>query len=500
MMITRPDMVPADGTFLQGISRSASGCTRGLQRLLSGSLVMMAFASTAVQADDLLQVYRQAQSQDAVFETARRQAQAAVEKIPQARSGLLPMVSLNFNTSRQSGDASFAGATYADRTVRGSGTTLQFSQSLYRRAAWIGLDQAGAQVRQAMALYEQARQELILRVSQRYFDVLLAQESASVASLQLTAVSQQLELARRNFEVGMSTVTDVHEAKARFDLSRAQRIVAFNDLELRRYELERVLGTAPGELALLRPDAAFDSQQDRERSMLLEVWVRDAKRDYPLVRAQEAAREVAEKEVARAEAGHFPTIDLTASYGKTFNSGSMSSPADIAVQNHVGQVALQLSVPVFSGGATTSKMREAVANLEKASAELDDARRQAVLLARQAYAAVESGQAQMEALQSAVQSSKSAVDANKVGYLTGTRINIDVLNAEQQLYAAQRDLAKSRIDTLMGRLRLKAAAGVLDESDVHMLNNLLKVQEGSPASAAWSASPAIDASLSCPGA
>lgn len=449
---------------------------RGLARtafVVSGVLAG-AGAAFSARAADLLEVYRSALSQDAVFEAARFQAQAAIEKIPQARAALLPSLGLNINASRQQGNASFAGAPFEDRRVRSSGTALQLSQPLYRRVSWIALEQAGMQVRQAMAVHDQARQELILRVCQRYFDVLVAQESLAVAGFQIRAVGLQFELARRNFEVGMSTVTDVHEAQARFDLSRAQRIGAVNELELRRAELERLLGAPPPTLSTWREDAALSDIGTGFDATLLETWVADARSASPVVRAQEAARDMAEQDIARQEAGHWPTLDLTASYGKTSTSGSMNSPADIGVQNHAAQVGIQLSVPVFSGGGVGSKAREALAQLGKARADLDDARRQAAALARQAYAGVANGQAQSEALASAVRSSKSAVDANKIGYKTGTRINIDVLNAEQQLYAAQRDLAKSRAETLMNRLRLKAAAGVLEESDVHALNQLLQ--------------------------
>lgn len=445
------------------------GCYRAVALALMCGVALTITAPLA-HSEDLLTLYRKAQSGDAVFEAARYQAEAAAEKLPQARAGLLPTLSLNSNGNQQKGDASFSGAPYLDRDVGSTGTTLQLNQPIFRWGAWLAYAQADAQVRQAMAQYAQAEQDLILRVSQRYFDVLVAQESVSVAQFQLKAVAQQLELARRNFEVGMATVTDVHEAKSRFDLSRAQRIGAINELQNKRADLERVLGEAPGTLAGLRRDAQVPGPQPAE----LDTWIANAKTQYPLVRIQEAAEEVAEKEIARNKAAHLPTLDLTASYGKTYTSGSITSPADIAVRNRVSQIGLQLSVPLYGGGGISSRVREAVANLGKARADLDDARRQAAALARQAYAGIANGQAQIEALVSAVESSKSSVEANKIGYKIGTRINIDVLNAEQQLYAAQRDLAKSRAETLMSGLRLKASTGALDITDVEALNGLLE--------------------------
>lgn len=449
-------------------------CLKGHTSKLSLSSLMVCAAMASVvpdvQADDLLAVYRKAQGRDAVFEAARFAAQAAREKLPQARAGLLPTLSLNGNNGHQEGEVSFTDAPYIDREVRSSGTTLQLSLPLYRRANWIAYEQADAQVRQSMAQFEQAGQDLILRVSQSYLDVLVARESVTVAAFQLKAVERQLELAKRNFEVGTATVTDVHEAKSRFDLSRAQLVNAENDLEGKNAELEKIVGDVPGKLAGLRKDVDLPGI---ERGGL-ETWLSQARNQYPLVRVQQAAQEIAEQEIARNEAAHFPTLDLTASYGKSFASGSVSSPADVSTRNRVRQVGVQLSIPLYSGGGINSRVREAIANLGKATAELDGARRQAAALARQAYAGVSNGQAQTQALTSAVESSKSAVDANKIGYKIGTRINIDVLNAEQQLYTAQRDLAKSRADILMNGLRLKAATGSLQEADVQALNRLLE--------------------------
>lgn len=439
---------------------------------LAVSVAVAAFiAGTGpAQAEDLLDIYRKAQHRDAVFEAARHAMEAAAEKVPQARAALLPTLSLNGNNGRQKGDASFSSAPYVDRQVRSSGASLQLSQPIFRFGSWIAYEQADAQVRQSAAQFAQVEQELILRVAQAYFDVLVAQESVTVAVSQLNAVEQQLGLAKRNYEVGMATVTDVHEAKSRFDLARAQRISAVNEHDSRQAELERILGEAPGPLAFLRKDAVLPHPQPADMS----AWLSGARDAHPLVRIQQAAQEVAEKEVEKSRAGHLPTLDLTASYGSNFSSGSMTSPADIATRSRSAQVGLQLSIPVFSGGGTNSRVREAASNLSKAGAELEAARRQAVALARQAFAGVTNGHAQIEALASAVESSKSSVDANKIGYKIGTRINIDVLNAEQQFFAAQRDLVKARTETLMQGLRLKAATGSLAEADVEALNRLLE--------------------------
>lgn len=439
------------------------------------SLALSACTYTPVHADDLMDVYRKAQARDTVLEAARYAAAAAQEKLPQAMAGLIPVVSISSNTNRQAGATSFSAAPYVERQARNVSTTLQLTQPIFRAANWLAYEQADAQVRHAMAQFFQAQQELILRVSQSYFDVLVAKESVTVSSFQTKAVEQQLDLAKRNFEVGTATITDVYEAKSRFDLSRAQRISAVNDLEAKTAEMGRILGESPSSLLVLRENIDLPAPDPAQ----LEVWLGNAKNRHPLVRIQEAARDVAEKEISKNSAAHLPTLDFIASSGSSFASGSISSPADIATRSRMQQLGLQLSVPLYSGGGMNSKVREAVASLGKAEAELDGARRQAVALARQAYAGIANGQAQTDALISAVASSKSSVSANKIGYKIGTRINIDVLNAEQQLYAAQRDLAKSRVDTLMSSLRLKATTGSLEEADLQALNALLEPVDAS---------------------
>ncbi len=443
-----------------------------LQETRAVALLMAVFSSclTPVQADDLLGIYRKAQQRDSVFEAARHAMDAASEKLPQARATLLPTLNLNGNNGRQRGEASFSNAPYVERQVRSSGTTLQLNQPIFRWGSWIAYEQADVQVRQSLAQYAQAEQELILRVVQAYFELLVAQESVTVAAAQLSAVEQQLVLAKRNFEVGMGTVTDVHEAKSRFDLSRAQRVSAANDRDIRQTELERMLGEPPGKLASLRKDVVLPRPEPAEAA----PWLANARDSHPQVRILQFAVEIAEKEISKLRAVHLPTLDLTASHGSSFVSGSLTSPADISTRSRSTQVGLQLSVPLFSGGGASSRVREAASNFHKVNAELESARRQAVASARQAFAGVTNGQAQVEALASAVESSKNSVDANKIGYKIGTRINIDVLNAEQQYFSAQRDLVRARTEMLLQGLRLKASAGSLAETDVEVLNHLLE--------------------------
>lgn len=443
---------------------------RLLKVIFQGSLLLTGLLAPAlVRADNLLSLYHAALSQDPVYLAARHTLQAAEQKLPQARADLLPVVSLGADLSHQHGRATFNDAPDEDRRVRSNNWSLRLTQPLFRPASWSMLSQAEAQYRQAEAQFRLASQDLILRVAQAYFDVLLAQESVTVASAQLGAVSEQLTLAKRNFQVGTATITDIHEARSRLDLARSQLIGASNDLTVKRAELERIVGPTAPELPMLSNEARLPWPYPNN----VDEWVTLAQTNNPLVAIQDGNKDVYAHQLARSRAGHAPTVDINASYGSTYASGSMTSPADIPTRSRAGQISLQLAVPIWSGGAVASRIEEAQANLDKAMADREAGRRQAITQSRQAFSGITAGHAQVEALSSAVLSSQEAVKANQIGYRIGTRINIDVLNAEQQLYAARRDLARARMETLMHGLRLKAATGSLAEQDVIGVNALL---------------------------
>lgn len=427
-------------------------------------------ASFSAPGADLVEVYRQAQARDPVYRGAVYALQAARERVPQARAALLPAVNLVGSANRQIGRASFDEAPSVQRDVHTRSWNLQLSQPLWRATASAALDQAGQQEVLAEAQFRLAEQDLILRTAQAYLDILVAQEAEHVAHLQIGAMEQQRVLARRTFEGGTGTVTDVHEAQSRLDLSRAQAVVAGNELQNKLAELTRILGISHARLAGLRADSSLP----RIEPPGLQPWLDSAREQSIPVRIAQATLDVADREIAKSQAAHSPTLDLTASYGSNFTSGNMSSPADISVRSRATQVGMSLTIPLYAGGGVQSRVREAVALKGKAAEDLEAARRQAMTQARQAFAGVVNGAAQAQALASAITSSKSSLDANKVGYLVGTRINMDVLNAEQQLFAAQRDWHKARAETLLQGLRLKAANATLGEADLGLINDMLE--------------------------
>jgi len=435
-------------------------------------VALMSVLPLSAAADTLLDVYRKAQKHDATYRGAVNTLRAARERVPQVRAGLLPVVSLVSATSRQSGQASFSEASYVERSVLNRSWSLQLTQPLWRAASWAAMNQAEQQELLAEAQFRQAEQELILRTAQAYLDVLVAQEAQRVARLQVGAVIQQLELSRRNFEVGTGIVTDVHEAQARLDLSRSQAVAAGSELKNKRAELARILGEPRANLARLRADSPLPAVEPDDE----QPWLDSAREQSISVRIARASLEVADHEIAKSRAAHSPTLDLTAGYGTNYSSGSITSPADISARSRSRQVGLNLSIPLFAGGGVQARVREALALKDKAADDLEAARRQAVAQASQAFTGVVSGAAQVQALASAIASSKSSVDSNKIGFRVGSRINIDVLNAEQQLYTAERDWHKARAETLMQGLRLKAANATLAESDLNAINNMLDIE------------------------
>jgi len=428
--------------------------------------------AVSAQAADLLQVYRAAQDSDPTYAAARATLEAGREKLPQGLSGLLPSLTLSADRSRNDSKMTVHGAaanTY-QQNYNANGYQLNLSQPLFRWQNWVAYDQAKFQVAQAEANFAQARQDLILRVAQAYFDILNARENLSAVRANKEAIGQQLEAAKKNFEVGSATITDTHEAQSRYDLALAQEIAAESDLEVKQNALQAIIGRAPGHLAGLRRDAESRPPQPGD----INQWVSAAEKDSIAVQIQQAAADIAEREVDRQRAGHYPTVDLVAnySYGKTFYPGFG------LLENDSRSVGVQLNVPLYLGGQVDSRQREASAGRAASQAALEAARRAAALSARQQYLGVASGLAQVRALKAALLSSQSALESNKLGYDVGVRINIDVLNAENQVYVTRRDLARATFDTLLAQLRLKSAVGALGEDDVLAINALLDPAAG----------------------
>jgi len=426
-------------------------------------------ASGSALAADLQETFRAAQANDPVFAAARATMQAGQEKLPQGRALLLPSISLNANstfndqTTQYQGTAPFPSG---NNRYNSHGYGVNLTQPLFRQQNWLSYSEAELQVAQTEAQFRIAEQDLIMRVAQAYFDVLIAQDSVQLAEAQKTAISEQLEQAKRNFEVGSATITDTHEAQARYDLTVAQEIAAQNSLEIKRRSLQQLINAMPQELRHLGKEFRLEAPQPAD----MEKWVDDAQLNSLQLAIAQAGAEIAEKEVARNRGGHYPTVDLVANYSQNnANGGSFGVGSD----NTSKSVGVQLNMPLFQGGAVNSKWREAEANRERAIQELENTRRSVALQTRQAYLGVVSGIAQVKALQQALTSSESVLEASKLGQEVGVRTNLDVLNAQQQLYATRRDLYQAEYSYLLSQLRLKAAVGSLDEESLNKINQAL---------------------------
>jgi outer membrane protein len=427
------------------------------------TLALLAAFAGGAQAQSLSVLYEAAKSHDATFKAARSQYEATLARAEQAKALLRPTAGLggNFSETNLDNQTLNRDSQFGTRSV-----TVNASQPLYRPANQASVDQGFKQVGLAQAQLKVAEQELIVRLSQAYFDVLTAQESLNFVKAQKSAVAEQLAAAKRNFEVGTSTITDTREAQARFDLVTAQEIAADNDLRIKKLALDDTVGQREVAPKPLLGAVNMDSLQ----SGSVDSWVGLSAQDNGILAQARIAQEVAQLEITKAQAALRPTLDLVGSYGMTlYRNGAANQP-----NTNVATVGLAFNLPLYTGQASQNRIKEAVALQDKAQSDVEAAQRNVAQATRTAFLGVQSGLSQIKALQAAEASSQSALDANKLGYQVGVRINIDVLNSQSQLFQTKRDLAKARHDVLLGQLRLRQAAGGLNAQDLEKIGELLQ--------------------------
>lgn len=459
------------GGVTYDVAARSTGVLGTVTRVMHRIAIFSAFLAMAAPSSgaDLLEIYRMAQGSDAQYAAARATWSASQERLPQGLSGLLPSASVSAST--QNNDREFRSrdpAVTSTTTSRfnSNSVAVSVSQPLYRPQNLTVYEQAKTQVAQADAVFSQASQDLLLRVAQAYFDVLLAQDTVVFAQAQLTAIAQQLAQAKRNFEVGTAPITDTHEAQSRYDLTVSVEITAKNELEVRKRQLELLIGRpAPGIAPLGKRFALRPPENSMDR------WVADAGENNLQVRISRAGLDFATQEIERTRAGHRPTVDAFATYSDAGSGfGNVGIAGNDTTQRIVG---VQLAIPIYQGGLTNSRVREAVANEDRARQELENARRTAELTARQTYLGVNTGISQVKALEAALVSSRSLLDSTRLGQEVGVRTQIDVLNAQQQLSQTLRDLSQAKYNYILAQLRLKAAAGQLTEQDLAQVNTWL---------------------------
>ena len=420
---------------------------------------------TPLNAADLMDVYRDALEHDAEYAAARAAHMAAQEKLPQGRAGLLPTLTLAGVRRRQLIDTNRG----SEVTIDNTSLVITAIQPLFRMENFVAYEQSKIQVMQADSQFIIAAQDLILRVVQAYFDVLIAQFDVSVEEDQKKAIGQQLKQAKGSFEAGTSTIVDTYEAQARFDLTVSRLIVARNALEVNKRKLLKITGRFPDNLARLY-ERDLDLFALKYASM--EDWLAVAEQNSLTIRVQQAVYEIAKKEVERAKAGHYPTLDLVALYSDQEGVGGAITGQGIDLTSK--EIGIQLNVPIFSGFAVQSRVREALANQDRVRQDMKNTRRNTALQVSQQYLNATNGTALVRALRQAVISSQSQFESTKLGQEVGIRTEVDVLNAQGLYSIARRDLARAYYNFFMSRLRLKAEAGELEEEDVRQINEALQ--------------------------
>lgn len=431
---------------------------------------MMALAlATPAQAINLIEVYEQAVTNDATFQAAGAANRAAQEATPQARADLLPSV-----TGSVSAEGNEALVRQRNNITFGSGRSnfnshnynFQLVQPIYRRDRWIALDQAEVQVDQADAAFAFERQALMLRSAERYFDVLRAADTLTFAIAEQEAFGQQLEQSQQRFEVGLIAITDVEEAKAGFDLARAQVILAENALDNSREALREVTGIYHELVSALGSAVPLEMPVPND----IDRWTETALTQNLELVGQRYQADNARMEIQRQESNHVPTLDLVGNFGRNVSNGGVNGGSDVSSRS----LGIQLNIPIYSGGAVVSRTRQSRHQYQQELDQMEQVRRAVQRQTRDAFLGVRSGISRVEALGQAVKSNQAAAEAIEAGFQVGTRTTVDVLNAQRDLFGARRDFAESRYDYIIDTLTLKQAAGILEENDLRLINSWLE--------------------------
>jgi outer membrane protein len=422
------------------------------------------------QVTDLMTVYELALSNDPSFLSAGAENRAAQESPAIARSALLPVISAG---------ASAAGNYAKTRTrltstvgprsnkFHSKGYNLQLTQPLYRKDRWIALDQSRVVVDQADATFAFEKQALMLRAAQLYFDVLRAADTLTFSLAEQEAFGQQLEQSQQRFEVGLIAITDVEEAKAGFDLARAQVIQAENALDNAREALREVSGEYHEAVATLGTSMPLDMPAPND----IDMWTETALKQNLQLAGQRYAADRSRLEIQRIESGHLPTLDLVGEYGRNFANASVTSrdKSDLQTAN----IGLQLNIPLYSGGSVVARTRQSRHLYQRDIDDVERVRRSVQRQTRDSFLGVRSGISRVDALAQAVKSNEAAANAIEAGFQVGTRTTVDVLNAKRDLFRAKRDFADSRYLYIIDILTLKQAAGTLSEDDLQLVNSWL---------------------------
>ncbi|KAB0579510.1 TolC family outer membrane protein [Ideonella dechloratans] len=435
-------------------------------RLAPLALAALCLAGTA-RAQSLQELYEAARSYDATYLAARAQSEAAEYQAAQTYALQRPSVALTASANRDINETPYSNVTRTASTT--TPVTVSAQQSLFNRPNSLTIDQADKTVEVAKTQLQAAEQDLIVRLSQAYFDVLGAADTLATVQANKKAISEQLASAKRNFEVGTATITDTREAQASYDLVVAQELAADNDLRVKQLALEQLVGRTGIKPWPLAKPVALPPLMPAD----LNTWLSTAEDRSPSIAQARLALDIAKLETEKARAGHLPTLALTGSYTKGRVDIDTDPTAHLSGTNTNKSIGVTLSVPLFSGFATQNRIQETLKLEDKAVNDLEGTRRSIAQGTRSAFLGVQSGLAQVKAYEAAEASNKLSLEATQLGYKVGVRVNLDVLTAQTQLFNTEQQLSKARYDVIMGDLKLRQVTGQLNESDIQRVNGLL---------------------------
>jgi len=420
--------------------------------------------SATLRAENLMDIYKLAKLNDPSYLASVAEYNAARESSSTAWSAVLPHIGLRGTHSEYDQDVTAFGSSLPNQRYHSNAYSLTLTQTLFHKEQFDRISQADAQVAQAEARFNSAKLNLIVRAAQRYFNVLAAADNLVFANANKEAISQQLQQTKQRFEVGLTAITDVHEAQARYDASVASAITAQNQYAIREEELREITHQAPGKLATLEENSPLVNPDPAD----VEQWVKTSlQNNLPLLAAQKAM-DAAQYGVGVAQAGHYPTLDLQADYTKYKANGGFTTESDGTT------VSLVLNVPLYSGGSVSSASRQASALYQQAKELYEQQRRATERGTRNSYLTVFADISTVNALKQSLRSAQTALEATKAGFDVGTRTAVEVLDSQQLVFQARSNYAKSRYDYILETLLLKQSAGTLTEADIHGINNWLQ--------------------------
>ncbi len=444
------------------------GKTKMTKTLVAAAVTLGLTTGTNVQAVDLVDVYQMALENDPQLRLARAQLQGTSETKTQAFANFLPQIDGSGTYSETEGSFTLVNGTSGDIDSSRENFTLTLNQTIYNHANYTRLDAARARVSQAEADYEVALDDFAVRVAERYFAVLTAEDGLAFAQAEEKANSRQLEQADQRYEVGLTAITDVHEARSAYDRARADAIIAQNTLDDALEALRELTGQYVAELDPVVEELPLQPPQPAD----MEAWTEQAIQNNPQVQSSEFAAESALQNIRTERSGHFPTVGAQVTYSDTTNDGDLGAFSTETSDNTT--IGIRVDVPIFSGFSTSSLVRQRQYEYEAALERLEVDRRQVLRQTRNDYRAVLAGISQVEAFGQAVVSAQSALEATEAGFEVGTRTIVDVLISQRSLFQAQQNYSRARHDYLVNQLRLEASAGVLDADDLQEINALLK--------------------------